>query len=185
MMQPIFNVYKGKCPSCGINMISDLIIPLSNTYFNLATNNFTMLLNRREVARKLTLKLVKEMKKKNKCANSSQGKNKEDDISTWTCEYCKSFLKLHKASLQGNKKELIDRCVLLKFLIENNLEHMISLSKMELKSMSSALTLPFGEGITKDDMIRNVSDVLLGIFGDMSNGVLTLIEEEESELDLM
>ena len=112
-------------------------------------------------------------------------KNKEDDISTWTCEYCKSFLKLHKASLQGNKKELIDRCVLLKFLIENNLECMISLSKMELKSMSSALTLPFGEGITKDDMIRNVSDVLLGIFGDMSNGVLALIEEEESELDLM
>ena len=37
----------------------------------------------------------------------------------------------------------------------------------------------------KDDMIRNMSDVLLGIFGDMSNGVLTLIEEEESELDLM
>ena len=51
--------------------------------------------------------------------------------------------------------------------------------------MSTALTLPFGEGISKDDMIRNVSDVLLGVFGDTSNGVLTVIEEEESELDLM
>ena len=63
-MSPIFNVFKGKCPSYGINMISDLIIPLSNIYFNVTKNNFTMLLNQREVARKLTLKLVKEIKKK-------------------------------------------------------------------------------------------------------------------------
>ena len=110
--------------------------------------------------------------------NISKGKNREDDVFTWTYEYCKSFLKLHKASQQGNKKELVDRCILLQFLIENSLEHMISLSKTELKSMLSALTLPFGEGISKDDMIRNVSDVLLGVFGDTSNGVLTVIEEE-------
>ena len=51
--------------------------------------------------------------------------------------------------------------------------------------MSSALTLPFGEGISKDDMIRNVSDISLGAFGDASNGVLTVIKEEESELHLM
>ena len=68
---------------------------------------------------------------------------------------------------------------MLKHLIENDLEHLMSVSKTDLKSMSDALSLPHGLGVSKDDMITNVSNVMLDVFGDTSNGVLALIEEEE------
>ena len=138
-----------------------------------------MLLNRREVARKLTMKLVKEQKKKNRCANKEKGKNDYSDVSTWTCEFCKDVLKSCGAVQQGNKKELSDRCALLKYLVANGLEFLMSASKTELKSMSDALSLPHGHGVSKDDMITNVSNVTLDVYGDISNGVLALIEEEE------
>ena len=99
-----FNAFKGKCRSCGIDMIKELINPLTSTFFNVTTNNFTMLLNRREVARKLTMKLVKEQKKKNRHANKEKGKNDYSDVSTWTCEFCKDVLKSCGAVQQGNKK---------------------------------------------------------------------------------
>ena len=80
---------------------------------------------------------------------------------------------------KGNKKELSDRCVLLKHLIANGLETMMSASKTELKSMSAALSLPCGHGASKDDMIRNVSNVMLDVYGDTSEGALALTEEGE------
>ena len=49
--------------------------------------------------------------------------------------------------------------------------------------MSSALSLPCTPGTSKDDMIRNVSNVMLDVYGDRSNGVLSVIEEEERNLD--
>ena len=55
-----FNAFKGKCRSCDIVMIKEWINPLTSAFFNETTNNFTMLLNRRKVAWKLTMKLVKE-----------------------------------------------------------------------------------------------------------------------------
>ena len=55
-------------------MIKELITPLSNTYFNLTANNFTMLLNRREVERKINFKSVKELKKNNRYVNSLEEK---------------------------------------------------------------------------------------------------------------
>ena len=180
-----FNAFKGKCRLCGIDMMKKLINPLTITFFNVTTNNFTILLNRREVARKLTMKLVKALKKKNRCANKEKCKNDYSDVSTWTCEFCKDMLKSHGALQQGNKKELIDRCVLLKHLIANDIEHLMSASKTDLKSMSNALSLPCGLGVSKDDMITNVSNVMLDMFGDTSNGVLALIEEEErNEVDI-
>ena len=56
---------------------------------------------------------------------------------------------------------------------------MMHASKTELKSMPAALSLPCGHGVSKDDMIKNVSNVMLDVCGDTSNGVLALIEEEE------
>ena len=44
-------------------MIKELIIPLSNACFNLNKNKLKMLLSRRETTKKLTLKLVKDLKK--------------------------------------------------------------------------------------------------------------------------
>ena len=56
---------------------------------------------------------------------------------------------------------------------------MITLSKIDLKSVSAKLTLPYGKDISKDDIIKNVSDVILDVHGHTSTGVLALIEEEE------
>lgn len=95
------------------------------------------------------------------------------------------MLKSHGAVHQGDKTELIDRCALLKHLIANDLEHLISASKTDLKSMPNALSLPHGLGVSKDNMIANVSNVMLDVVGETSNGVLALIEEEEkNEVDI-
>ena len=45
--------------------------------------------------------------------------------------------------------------------------------------MSAAASLPCGHGVSKDDMIKNVSNVILDVCGDTSEGVLALIEEVE------
>ena len=111
--------------------------------------------------------------------NKEKGKNDYGEASTWTAQFCKDILKSHGAAQQGNKKELSDRCVLLKHLIANGLENMMSTSKTELKSMSAALSLPCRHGVSKDDMIKNVSNVMLDVHGDTSNGALAVIEEEE------
>ena len=71
------------------------------------------------------------------------------------------------------------RCVLLKYLIANGLENLMSLSKTKLKLMSSALTFPYGQDISKDDMIMHISNVMFVAHGDTSHGALTVIEEEE------
>ena len=105
-------------------------------------------------------------------------------MSAWTYEYCKHFLKLCKAVLQGNKKELIDRCILLKHLTANDLENLMPLSKIELRSVPSTLTLPCRQDMSKDVVIRNVSNAMLGACGDVSNGVLAAIEEEERNADV-
>ena len=126
-----FNAFQGKCQSCSIDMVNKLINPLTCTFFNVTTNNFTMLLNRRELARKITMKLVKEQKKKNRYMNKEKGKNDYSDVSTWTCDFCKNFLKSYGAIHQGKKQELIDRCALLKYLITNRLEFLITFSRLD------------------------------------------------------
>ena len=144
------------------------------------------MLNRRDAAKKLSLKIVKELKKKkNRYVNVAKSKNDAADISTWTCEHCKSFLKSYGAVQQGNRNELINRCVMLKHLIENELETLTSLSKTELRSMCVELKLPDIKDMSKDNMIKSVSDAMLGIHGDTAIDVLALIDEEESDESLI
>ena len=125
------------------------------------------------------------MKKKNRYVNSEKIKNNANDVSTWTCEYCKSFLKSYGAVQQGNKSELIDRCVLLKNLIENGLENLISLPTYELRSMCLKLQFPDTQIMSKDMMIKRVSDTMLGVNYDTASGVLALIDKEEKEESLI
>jgi len=54
---------------------------LISTLFNATANNFKIILNRREVAKKLSLKLVKEQKRKNRHVNYINSKNNNTDIS--------------------------------------------------------------------------------------------------------
>ena len=92
-------------------------MPLMNTFFNVSTNSFTMLLNRSETTKKITLKMVKDQKTKNRYVNEKKSKNVDTDVSTWTCNHCKTFLKSYKAIQQGNVNELRNRYSLLKQLI--------------------------------------------------------------------
>ena len=71
---PIFNAWKGQCHLCRSNLMKHAINPLVTTYFNVSANNFTLVLNRRAVAKKLTLKMVKDLKKKERYANSLRQK---------------------------------------------------------------------------------------------------------------
>ena len=69
-------------------------------------------------------------------------------------------------------------CLLLKHLIANGLESLMSLSKIGLKIMSE-------QDISKDGMIKNVSDTMLNNYGNANNGMLALVDEEERDEDLI
>lgn len=88
----------------------------------MSANNFTMVLNRKELVKKLTMKMEKELKRKNKYENSNTSKNDDEDVSTWTSKYCQSFLKscntVHCSSVDFLRK----RCLLLKRLIFHDIE---------------------------------------------------------------
>ena len=62
---------------------------------------------------------------------------------------------------QVNQTELSQRLLLLKKLIHYGIEKLMSLSKTELRSMSKALMLPFGADISKEDLITNVSNIMI------------------------
>ena len=65
---------------------------------------------------KLTLKMVKELKK-DRYVNSQIQKNNYEDVSTNACEYCALALKSHKANVKVNKTKSHERCLLLKKMI--------------------------------------------------------------------
>ena len=157
---PNFNAFKDTCDACSKNLLEHAIKPLMSTYFNAAAKNFALLLTRRNGANKLSMKMVKDMKK-GRCVNLTKVKNDNEDISAWTCEYCQSALHAHGAVKSGNKSELQARCELLKKLLSCNLDNLITLSKTELRSMSLQLSLPSGSDATKDDLIKNISHVMI------------------------
>ena len=59
-----FNPFKIKCLSFRVQLMDYAFKPLLRSFFNATANNFTLTLKRREVAKKLTLKMVKELKKR-------------------------------------------------------------------------------------------------------------------------
>ena len=71
---PIFNDCEVQCHSGCSNLMKCATNPLVTTCFNVSANNFTLALSRRAVAKKLTLKMVKDLKKKERCANSLRQK---------------------------------------------------------------------------------------------------------------
>ena len=67
-----------------------VVNPLLSAFFNVAARNIALVLSRREVGKELTLKMVKELKKKIETQVVKYKKNDDEDASTWTCECCKS-----------------------------------------------------------------------------------------------
>ena len=52
----------------------------------------------------MTMKLVKEQKKKNRYEKKEKGKNDYADVSAWTGEFCKDVTQSCGAVQKGNKK---------------------------------------------------------------------------------
>ena len=55
----------------------------------------------------------------------------------------------------------------------------MTLSKFELRIMCARLTLPDCSSIVKDSLIKSVSDVMLGDYGDTTNKILAQIDNED------
>ena len=83
----------------------------------------------------------------------------------------------------GNKSELQARCKLLKKLLSYRLDNLMTLSKTELRSMSLQLSLPSGSDATKDDLIKNISDVMIHNQVDAAGHILSLVDNED-DLDV-
>ena len=111
--------------------------PLLSACFNLIANNFALVLNRRSVAKRLTMRVVKGMKMVRKRTSSLRIKNDDKHVSSWTYNHCESYFKIRKAIQQCSKAELHDRFVPLKPLISCGLENVVLLLKAELRSMSA------------------------------------------------
>ena len=99
-------------------------------------------------------------------------------ISTWNCEYSKYFLKSYATMQKVNKTELHDRQLLLKYLIANILEILVSLSKIELRHVCAELKLLDIADISKHETIESMSDAMIKNYGDITNDTLELINEE-------
>ena len=72
-----FNAFNSTCHYCDKILLDHAIKPLTNTHFNITTNNFTLLLNKRNVANRLTMKVVKDVCQELhqcKCKNTTNGK---------------------------------------------------------------------------------------------------------------
>ena len=63
-----------KCPKCNSDRRENTLRHLINTCFNIGANDLTMLLNRADDAKKITLKMVKALKKKGRHVNLSEEK---------------------------------------------------------------------------------------------------------------
>ena len=129
--------------------------------------------------------MVKDLKKKERCENSLKQKNDNEDASTWTCECCEKFLKSHNALQEGNLAKSQSRCVLLKKLISHGFENLMSMSKTDLRQMSANLTLPFDANISRDDLIMNISNVMINNHNDTIEDILELVEKEDGFEDLI
>ena len=62
---PSFEYLRGTCESHSCDMKNTIVKPLINNLFNVSANDFTLALNRKEIANKLTMKMMKELKRKN------------------------------------------------------------------------------------------------------------------------
>ena len=104
-------------------------------------------------------------------------KNDYMDVSTRAYEHSKLFLKSYSAVEKGIKLICVMYVFLLKHSISNGLEILVSLSKIELRSMCVELKFHDVVDISKDDMIKSVSDEMNNNYGGITNGTFTLIEK--------
>ena len=72
----LFNDLKEQCMKCKASMTKTIVTPLLSELLSTAENNFTMVLSWTEIVSELTLKIAKELKKKNRFYKRARGKKK-------------------------------------------------------------------------------------------------------------
>ena len=78
----VLNAFKGGCKCFNSDVLSRFIKPLTNEIFNATANYFTILLNRRDAVKKLSLKMAKEIKRKNRHVSCMKFMDGDMDAST-------------------------------------------------------------------------------------------------------
>ena len=73
----------------------------------------------------------------------------------------------------------------IKKIVSNCLENLVSVSKPELTSMCDDLKFPFGSEISKDSLIKNASDTMINNHSEMADQTLSLIEMKEGNEGLI
>ena len=114
------------------------------------------------------LKIVKDLKKKNRHVSISENK---ENMKNWCVKDFKVCFKSNGFVLSGNSHVLRNRCVLLHRLVENNMEHCMTLKMKELKEMCNSMSVDIS---SRDLMVKDVSDVLLNVADDAEEDILLL-----------
>ena len=73
----------------------------------------------------------------------------------------------------------------IKKLIYYDIENLFSVTKKGFRSISDELTLPFGADISKEDLIKNISNVMINEEENSMYLILALIEKEEEDKDVI
>ena len=122
--------------------------------------------------------MVKMMKQKNSYQGSKANSSDKESISNQAVNDCKAFLRSYKGLLTGNVKVLRDRYDVLSKLIQNNMQHLISLSIGELGKMCADLKL---QDDNKDKMVENIFSALVN--KDQSDKNTVVLFENSIDLD--
>ena len=86
---------------CGINDTENMTLKqdsetfiklLTNDFFNTGADNFTKFLNRKDYAKKITLRMIKDKKNKNRHLKVTSIRS-EEDISSWKVKNASIFIR--------------------------------------------------------------------------------------------
>ena len=136
-------------PSCKRNLFNDISKSLIRACFNIGANNFARLLNKRVLAKHVTLKMVKDLKAKGRRIKNSNSNLRDKEMSSWKIADCKSHSKSNNLASTGNLAVLKIRCYLMEDLSNAEMACSMTLPIKDLKSMRASFDI---ECSTRDKM---------------------------------
>ena len=170
---------KEKC-SCDLEKIVAII---SKPMINIGINNLTKVINRMEHSKSLTMKMVKEAKRKGLHVNLAQTNDENDvldNVSNWKCSQCQEYLKSHGAAHSGTKIELQNRCRMLNNLKKTGNTQLISMQLSSLKTLASSFGLNTDK--CRDELIFDVHKEMTITFEDLQDEIMNVEELEQNDV---
>ena len=171
---------KIQCLSCNRNSFNDISKSLIRTCFNIGANNFTRLLNKWVLVKHITLKMVKDLKAKDRYVKSSNNNLQDKEMSSWKIADCKSYLKSNNLASTGNLAVLKTRCYLMEDLSNADMAYLMTLPIKDLKSMCTSFDIECG---TRDKMVRSVSDVLMSLHEGIDQNIVSSLDLDLEDVD--